>query len=56
MLTAASENQVLVLVPEISLTPQMTQQIAYSVLTEEQRKRFETTKELDLSFGVKGRF
>ena len=34
------------------LTPQMTQQLAYSVLTEEQRKRFETTKELDLSFGV----
>jgi len=36
------------------LTPQMTQQLAYSVLTEEQRKRFETTKELDLSFGVPG--
>src|SRR5206468_13079854 len=25
------------------LTPQLTQQLAYSVLTEEQRKRFETT-------------
>jgi len=37
-----------------ALTPQMTQQLAYSVLTEEQRKRFETTKELDLSFGVPG--
>src|SRR6266550_2833303 len=36
------------------LTPQLTQQLAYSVLTEEQRKRFETTKELDLSFGVPG--
>ena len=36
------------------LTPQMTQQLAYSVLTDEQRKRFETTKELDLSFGVPG--
>jgi len=36
------------------LTPQMTQQLAYSVLTEEQRRRFETTKELDLSFGVPG--
>ena len=36
------------------LTPQMTQQLAYSVLNEEQRKRFETTKELDLSFGVPG--
>src|SRR5467141_3434658 len=36
------------------LTPTLTQQLAYSVLTEEQRKRFETTKELDLSFGVPG--
>ena len=36
------------------LTPNITQQLAYSVLTEEQRKRFETTKELDLSFGVPG--
>src|SRR3989442_2462383 len=34
------------------LTPNLTQQLAYSVLTEEQRKRFETTRELDLSFGV----
>ena len=40
--------------PHPPLTPQMTQQIAYSVLTEEQRKRFETTRELDLSFGVPG--
>ena len=32
----------------------MTQQLAYSVLADEQRKRFETTKELDFSFGVKG--
>ena len=36
------------------LTPEMTPQLAYSVLTDEQRKRFETTKELDFSFGVKG--
>src|SRR5947199_346708 len=36
------------------LTPNLTQQLAYSVLTEEQRKRFETTRELDLSFGVPG--
>src|SRR5438046_6580342 len=36
------------------LTPNLTQQLAYSVLTEEQRKRFETTHELDLSFGVPG--
>jgi twitching motility protein PilT len=28
--------------------------LAYSVLSDEQRKRFETTKELDFSFGVKG--
>ncbi len=36
------------------LTPEMTAQLAYSVLSDEQRKRFETTKELDLSFGIKG--
>ncbi len=36
------------------LTPEMTTQLAYSVLSDEQRKRFETTKELDFSFGVKG--
>src|SRR5687768_16279035 len=31
-----------------------TKQLAYSVLTEEQRRAFEATKELDLSFGVNG--
>ncbi|MEK7330563.1 MAG: type IV pilus twitching motility protein PilT, partial [Candidatus Eisenbacteria bacterium] len=36
------------------LTPEFTTQLAYSVLSDEQRKRFETTKELDFSFGVKG--
>src|SRR5262245_26152561 len=36
------------------LTPEMCTSIAYSVLSDEQRKRFETTKELDFSFGVKG--
>jgi twitching motility protein PilT len=36
------------------LTPEMCTTIAYSVLSDEQRKRFETTKELDFSFGVKG--
>ncbi len=36
------------------LTPEMTAQLAYSVLSDEQRKRFEITKELDFSFGVKG--
>jgi twitching motility protein PilT len=36
------------------LTPEMTQQITYSVLNEEQQKRFEAEHELDFSFGVKG--
>jgi len=36
------------------LTPEDTLQITYSVLNEQQQKRFEEEKELDLSFGVKG--
>jgi twitching motility protein PilT len=36
------------------LTPEVTQAITYSVLNEEQQKRFEELKELDFSFGVKG--
>jgi twitching motility protein PilT len=36
------------------LTPEMTAQIAYSVLSDEQRKKFENTRELDFSFGIKG--
>ena len=36
------------------MTPEKCIQLAYSVLSDEQRKRFETTKELDFSFGVKG--
>jgi twitching motility protein PilT len=36
-----------------ALGPVETKQLCYSVLTEEQRKQFETNKELDLSFGVK---
>jgi twitching motility protein PilT len=36
------------------LTPELTAQLAYSVMSDEQRKRFETTKELDFSFGIKG--
>ena len=36
------------------LTPEACATLAYSVLSDEQRKRFETTKELDFSFGVKG--
>ena len=36
------------------LTPERCIGLAYSVLSDEQRKKFETTKELDFSFGVKG--
>ena len=36
------------------LTPSETKQLAYSVLTDAQKKRFEETKELDFSFGLKG--
>jgi twitching motility protein PilT len=36
------------------LTPESTKQLIYSILNEEQRKRFEIDKELDFSFGIKG--
>ncbi|MCS6799254.1 MAG: type IV pilus twitching motility protein PilT [Myxococcota bacterium] len=36
------------------LSPVETKQLCYSVLTEEQKVKFEKTNELDLSFGVKG--
>ncbi|PIV80553.1 type IV pili twitching motility protein PilT [bacterium CG17_big_fil_post_rev_8_21_14_2_50_64_8] len=36
------------------LTGDETMRLAYSILNEEQKKRFETAKELDLSFGVQG--
>lgn len=36
------------------LTPEMTKSLTYSILNEEQRKRFEIERELDLSFGVRG--
>jgi twitching motility protein PilT len=45
-LIAATEHDV--------LTPDLTAQLAYSVMSDEQRKRFETTRELDFSFGIKG--
>jgi twitching motility protein PilT len=35
------------------LTPDQTEALIYSVLREDQRKRFEQNRELDLSFGVK---
>ena len=37
-----------------SLSPDDTRALAYSVLNDEQKKTFENTKELDLSFGVQG--
>jgi twitching motility protein PilT len=37
---------------ENSLAPKDTLQLAYSVLTEEQKKRFELEDELDFSFGI----
>ncbi|HEU4888259.1 MAG TPA: type IV pili twitching motility protein PilT, partial [Thermoanaerobaculia bacterium] len=36
------------------LQPSDTKQLAYSVLTDSQKKRFEETSELDFSFGIKG--
>ncbi|MBI5806369.1 type IV pilus twitching motility protein PilT [candidate division TA06 bacterium] len=36
------------------LTPDMTQSLAYSILNDRQKKRFEMEQELDLSFGVQG--
>ncbi len=37
-----------------ALTPEQCEALIYSVLRDDQRKRFEQNKELDLSFGVKG--
>jgi twitching motility protein PilT len=36
------------------LTPQETQDLVYSLLKDEQKKRFEMDKELDFAFGIKG--
>src|SRR3990172_11187009 len=36
------------------LTPADTKELAYSVLTDAQKKRFEETLELDFSFGIRG--
>lgn len=36
-----------------TLTPEQTQSLCYSILTESQKSRFEATKELDFSFGIK---
>jgi twitching motility protein PilT len=40
--------------PQPELAPSETKQLAYSVLTDAQKKRFEETMELDFSFGIKG--
>src|SRR6476620_11510832 len=37
-----------------NMTPSDTKQLAYSVLTDAQKKRFEENLELDFSFGIKG--
>ncbi|MDQ3170893.1 MAG: type IV pili twitching motility protein PilT, partial [Acidobacteriota bacterium] len=37
-----------------SLNAAETKQLAYSVLTDAQKKRFEETQELDLAFGIRG--
>jgi twitching motility protein PilT len=37
-----------------ALTPAETKQLAYSALTDPQKKRFEETMELDFSFGIRG--
>ena len=34
------------------LTAEMTKKLAYSIMNEKQRQRFEETSELDLSFGI----
>src|SRR5436853_5946995 len=36
------------------LSPTETKSLSYAVLTDAQKKRFEETKELDFSFGIKG--
>lgn len=49
----------LALLPDLSpLTPDDTKDLAYSILTKEQKERFEREKELDTSIGIKslGRF
>src|SRR5918996_1057210 len=40
--------------PGADLSPAETKQLAYSVLTDAQKKRFEENLELDFSFGLKG--
>ncbi len=44
----------LVRLKEADLTPELTKALAYSVLTDAQKKKFEETWELDLAFGLRG--
>jgi twitching motility protein PilT len=37
---------------EENVTPEQSRKLAYSIMNEEQRSRFEQTKELDFSFGI----
>ncbi|HEX7087861.1 MAG TPA: type IV pilus twitching motility protein PilT [Vicinamibacterales bacterium] len=47
-------NGTLQRLPLPELSPAETKQLAYSVLTDAQKKRFEETLELDFSFGIRG--
>jgi twitching motility protein PilT len=42
------------MLPHAELTPTDTKSLSYAVLTDAQKKRFEETKELDFSFGIRG--
>ena len=44
----------IVRVKTAELSGEQTRNLCYSILTESQKSRFEATKELDFSFGVKG--
>ena len=44
----------LVPLPFDRMSPEMTQTLIYSLLTDSQRQRFEAKNELDLAFGIKG--
>ncbi len=46
------DGQMISAAPDIVLTPRDTLAMAYSILTEVQKKRFETEDELDFSFGI----
>ncbi len=46
------DGQMISAAPDIVLSPRDTLAMAYSILTEVQKKRFETEDELDFSFGI----